>query len=82
MTVFEILGSALVGLIISAVWVLTQVAKIYISDRYIPLFGFLVGFVLTFVIFGFSTDIILPAILIGGAGLGIYDVGKKTVLNK
>lgn len=82
MTVFEILGSAFVGLIVSAVVILTQVAKAYIGERYIPLFGFLLGVLMTFVIFGFSIDIILPAILIAGSALGIYDVSKKTVLGK
>jgi hypothetical protein len=82
MEVIEILTSSLVTYIIAAVLVFTQLLKPYITERFIPLVGFTIGALLTFVIFGFQVNVILPAILIGGASLGLYDIGKKTVLGK
>lgn len=82
MEITEILTSQFATLIVSAVLILTQLVKTLVADRYIPLVGFGIGFIMTFVIFGFNTSVILPAILIAGAGLGLYDVGKKTVLGK
>jgi hypothetical protein len=78
----EILTSAAAGFIVSAVLVLTQLAKSYIGERYIPLFGFLVGVILSFVLFGLTLNTIIPAILISGSALGLYDVTKKSILGK
>jgi len=78
----EILTSAAAGFIVSAVLVLTQLAKSYIGERYIPLFGFLVGVILSFVLFGLTLNTIIPAILIAGSALGFYDIAKKSILGK
>lgn len=80
--VTEILTSATAGFIVSAVIVLTQLAKSYIAERYIPLFGFITGVIFTLIVFGFNVNVIIPAILIGGSALGIYDVSKKSILGK
>ena len=82
MEIIEILTSSTAGFIISAVIVLTQLAKSYVSERYIPLFGFAVGVLFTLTIFGFRVDVIIPAVLIAGSSLGLYDVAKKSVLGK
>lgn len=82
MEIVEILTSATAGFIVSAVIVLTQLAKSYVSERYIPLFGFILGVILTFVIFGFRINVIIPAILVAGSALGLYDIAKKSVLGK
>ena len=82
MEIIEILTSALATYIIAAVLVFTQLLKPYIVERWIPLLGFSIGVLLTFVIFGFQVSVILPAILIGGSALGLYDIGKKSVLGK
>lgn len=82
MEIIEILTSATAGFIISAVIVLTQLAKSYISERYIPLFGFITGVIFTLIVFGFNVNVIIPAILIAGSALGLYDVAKKSVLGK
>jgi len=80
--VAEILTSATAGFIVSAVLVLTQLAKNYVDTRFIPLFGFVVGLGLSFGLFGVSVDTILPAILISGSALGLYDITKKSILGK
>jgi len=83
MEITEILVSGTATLIVSAVIVLTQVIKtLSIPERFVPAIGFILGALLTFVIFGFNVSVIIPAILIGGASLGIYDLGKKTILGK
>jgi len=82
MEIIEILTSSTAGFIISAVIVLTQLAKSYIAERYIPLFGFFLGVLFTLIIFGFRVDVIIPAVLIAGSALGLYDVAKKSVLGK
>lgn len=80
--VAEILTSATAGFIVSAVIVLTQLAKSYIAERYIPLFGFVLGLLFTLTIFGFRVDVIIPAVLIAGSALGLYDITKKSILGK
>lgn len=82
MEIIEILTSSTAGFIISAVIVLTQLAKSYIAERYIPLFGFFLGVLFTLIIFGFNVGVIIPSILISGSALGLYDVAKKSVLGK
>jgi hypothetical protein len=82
MEIVEILTSATAGFIVSAVIVLTQLAKSYVPERYIPLFGFVLGVLFTLTIFGFRVDVIIPAVLIAGSSLGLYDLAKKSVLGK
>lgn len=81
-----ILTSGVSVSIVSGTILLTQVIKMLPLEekllRWIPLFSFLVGFILTFVYFGFYWGAILPAIFIGASSLGLYDLGKKTLLNK
>lgn len=80
--IIEILTSATAGFILSCVWIFTQLLKQFVTERFVPLLGFIIGAGLTVLIFGFQINVIIPAILIGGAGLGLYDLGKKTILGK
>jgi len=82
MDIVEILVSGTAGFIVSCVLIFTQLLKSFIPDRYVPLLGFAIGVGLTFIVFGWNVSVIIPAIIIGGAGLGMYDLGKKTILNK
>jgi hypothetical protein len=82
MEISEILTSVLATYIVTSVIILTQVIKSYIPERFIPGIGFVLGALLTFIIFGFNTGVIVPSIIIGGASLGLYDLGKKTLLGK
>jgi len=41
-----------------------------------------VGLGLSFGLFGVSVDTVLPAILISGSALGLYDITKKSILGK
>lgn len=81
----KFLTSGVVGFIPVASMIITQVLKdsiIPTPSRIIPLISFLIGFGLMFLCFTPSLNLILPAILVGGASAGIYDLGKKTILGK
>lgn len=83
MDIVEILVSGTATLIVSSVIIVMQLVKtLNIPERFVPLVGFIMGVLLTFLVFGFSVSVIIPAIIIGGASLGWYDLGKKTILNK
>lgn len=81
-----ILQSTISISIVGGAIILTQLIKMLPIDerllRWIPLFTFLIGFIFTFVYFGWNTGVILPAIFIGSSSLGLYDLGKKSILNK
>ena len=81
-----ILTSGISLSIVTGSILITQVIKMLPLDerllRWIPLFSFLIGIIFTFIYFGFNSGVILPAIFIGASSLGLYDLGKKTILNK
>jgi hypothetical protein len=81
-----ILTSGISVSIVMGTILITQVIKMLPLDerffRWIPLVSFLMGFIFTFVYFGWDSGVILPAIFIGASSLGLYDLGKKTVLGK
>jgi hypothetical protein len=81
-----ILTSGISISIVTGAILLTQLVKMLPVDerflRWIPLFSFFMGFIFTFVYFGWNSGVILPAIFIGSSSLGIYDLGKKTILGK
>jgi uncharacterized membrane protein (DUF106 family) len=52
------------------------------QDRILPAVSFLIGFILTLLFYPFDMGLIIIAIIVGGAGAGIYDFGKKAILNK
>ena len=81
-----ILQSGISVSIVGGTIILTQFIKLLPLDerllRWIPLFSFLMGFIFTFLYFGWNDGVILPAIFIGASSLGLYDLGKKTILNR
>lgn len=81
-----ILQSTISLSIVGGAILLTQFVKMLPIDerllRWIPLFTFLIGFIFTFIYFGWNVGVILPAVFIGSSSLGLYDLGKKTVLGK
>ena len=81
--ILNILSSQLAIIIAVAVMIIVQLLKkMMIPARFIPLISFGSGVILTFLLFGFQTIIIIPAIIIGGASSGLYDLGKITILGK
>ena len=83
MTIDQILISPMVGYIVAASMIITQLVKgLNVPSRFYPLVSFVFGVIMTSVVFGISTSSILPAIIVGGAGAGLFDLGKKTVLGK
>ena len=83
MIVEEILVSPMISYIVIASMIITQLVKsVNIPKRIYPLISFVFSALMTFLIFGFVASSILPAIIVGGAGAGIYDIGKRTILGK
>ncbi|MDD5551498.1 MAG: hypothetical protein PHS34_09575 [Candidatus Omnitrophica bacterium] len=78
----ELLANPMVGYIVAGAMIITQLVKGFVDERFYPLISFVIGAGLTFVVFGFSVSMVLPAIIVGGAGSGIYDIVKKTIINR
>ncbi len=63
---------------------LVQLAKIYIEDRWIPLVAVLVGIaVSSLAAWNYWTpEAVVKGIVLGLVAAGLWDISKKTILNK
>jgi len=86
----EILANANVVYAIASGMVVAGVVKLVTMnsvvsekvERFLPLVSFIVCFVAGLALLGITAETVVACILIGGAGSGIYDVVKKSVLGR
>mgnify|MGYP006926284287 CR=1 FL=1 len=71
--------------ILAAVMVTVEVVKQVVGEdikRYLPLISLVLGVGINLFMQGVSPESVLTGILLGGAACGLYDFGKKTVLDR